>query len=41
LVVNIIYYDLPCVKAISEETDDIDAHSIYVNKNLPHDKMKA
>lgn len=41
LVVNIIYCDLPCVKAISEETDDIDTHNIYVNKNLPHDKMKA
>lgn len=41
MVVNIIYCDLPCVKAISEETDDIDTHNIYVNKNLPHDKMKA
>ena len=38
---NIIYCDLPCVKAISEETEDIDTHNIYVNKNLPHDKMKA
>ena len=41
MVVNIIYCDLPCVKAISEETDDIDTHNIYVNKNLPHDKMKT
>ena len=41
MVVNIIYCDLPCVKAISEETEDIDTHNIYVNKNLPHDKMKA
>ena len=32
---------LPCVKAISEETEDIDTHNIYVIKNLPHDKMKA
>ena len=40
LVVNIIYCDLPNVKAISEETEDIDTHNIYVNKNLPHDKMK-
>ena len=41
LVVNIIYCDLPCVNAMSETTDDIDTHNIYVNKNLPHDKMKA
>lgn len=40
LVVNIIYCDLPNVKAVSEETEDIDTHNIYVNKNLPHDKMK-
>ncbi len=40
MVVNIIYCDLPSVKAISEETEDIDTHNIYVNKDLPHDKMK-
>ncbi len=40
LVVNIIYCDLPSVKAISEKTEDIDTHNIYVNKNLSHDKMK-
>ena len=40
LVVNIIYCDLPCVKAIAEETEDIDTHNIYINKNLPHDRMR-
>ncbi len=40
LVVNIIYCNLPCVKAISEETEDIDTHNIYINKNLPHDRMR-
>lgn len=40
LVVNIIYCDLPSVKAISEETEDIDTHNIYVNKDLPRDKMR-
>ena len=40
LVVNIIYCDLPNVKAVSEETEDIDTHNIYINKNLPHDRMR-
>ena len=40
LVVNIIYCDLPNVKAISEETEDIDTHNIYINKNLPHGRMR-
>jgi hypothetical protein len=40
LVVNIIYCDLPSVKAISEETEDIDTHNIYINKNLPHGRMR-
>lgn len=40
MVVNIIYCDLPCVKAISEETEDIDTHNIYINKNLPHGRMR-
>jgi hypothetical protein len=40
LVVNIIYCDLPDVKAVSEETEDIDTHNIYINKNLPHDRMR-
>ena len=40
MVVNIIYCDLPCVKAVSEETEDIDTHNIYINKNLPHGRMR-
>ena len=40
LVVNIIYCDLPNVKAVSEECEDIDTHNIYINKNLPHDRMR-
>lgn len=40
MVVNIIYCDLPNVKAVSEETEDIDTHNIYINKNLPHDRMR-
>lgn len=40
MVVNIIYCDLPDVKAVSEETEDIDTHNIYINKNLPHDRMR-
>ena len=40
LVVNIIYCDLPDVKAVLEETEDIDTHNIYINKNLPHDRMR-
>ena len=40
MVVNIIYCDLPCVKAISEETEDIDTHNIYINKKLPHGRMR-
>jgi len=40
LVVNIIYCDLPCVKAISEESEDVDTHNIYINKNLPHERMR-
>lgn len=40
LVVNIIYCDLPNVKAVSEEAEDIDTHNIYINKNLPHDRMR-
>ena len=40
MVVNIIYCDLPCVKAVSEETEDIDTYNIYINKNLPHGRMR-
>lgn len=40
MVVNIIYCDLPCVKAVSEETEDIDTHNIYINKNLHHGRMR-
>ena len=40
MVVNIIYCDLPNVKSVSEECEDIDTHNIYINKNLPHDRMR-
>lgn len=31
---------MPNAKAISKEAEDIDAHNIYINKNLPHDRMR-
>ena len=40
MVVNLIYCDLPHVNAVSEECEDIDTHNIYINKNLPHDRMR-
>lgn len=33
-----IYCDLPHANAVSEECDDV--HNIYINKNLPHDRMR-
>jgi len=38
LVVNLIYCDLPHANAVSEECEDV--HNIYINKNLPHDRMR-
>ena len=32
LVVNLIYCDLPNAKAISEKSEDVDTHNIYINK---------
>nr|DAR83886.1 MAG TPA: IrrE N-terminal-like domain [Caudoviricetes sp.] len=40
LVVNIIYCDLPYANAVAEECEDIDTHNIYINKNLPHGRMR-
>ena len=40
MVINIIYCDLPNVKAVSEESEDVDTHNIYINKNLPHECMR-
>ena len=40
MVVNLIYCDLPHANAVSEECEDIDTHNIYINKNLPHDRMR-
>lgn len=40
LVINLIYCDLPNAKAISEESEDVDTHNIYINKNLPHERMR-
>lgn len=40
LVINLIYCDLPNAKAVSEESEDVDTHNIYINKNLPHDRMR-
>ena len=40
LVVNLIYCDLPHANAVSEECEDVDTHNIYINKNLPHDRMR-
>ena len=40
MVVNLIYCDLPNAKAISEESEDVDTHNIYINKNLPHGRMR-
>lgn len=40
LVVNIIYCDLPHANAVAEECEDIDTHNIYINKNLPHGRMR-
>lgn len=38
MVVNLIYCDLPHANAVSEECEDV--HNIYINKNLPHDRMR-
>lgn len=38
MIVNLIYCDLPHANAVSEE--DIDTHNIYINKNLPYDRMR-
>lgn len=38
MIVNLIYCDLPHANAVSEECDDV--HNIYINKNLPHDRMR-
>lgn len=40
MVVNIIYCDLPYANAVAEECEDIDTHNIYINKNLPHGRMR-
>lgn len=40
MVVNIIYCDLPHANAVAEECEDIDIHNIYINKNLPHGRMR-
>ena len=40
MVVNIIYCDLPHANAVAEECEDIDTHNIYINKNLPHGRMR-
>ncbi|WP_308511697.1 ImmA/IrrE family metallo-endopeptidase [uncultured Veillonella sp.] len=40
LIINLIYCDLPNAKAVSEESEDIDTHNIYINKNLPHERMR-
>jgi hypothetical protein len=40
LVINLIYCDLPNAKAVSEESEDVDTHNIYINKNLSHDRMR-
>lgn len=40
LVINLIYRDLPNAKAVSEESEDVDTHNIYINKNLPHERMR-
>ena len=40
MVVNLIYCDLPHANAVSEECEDVDTHNIYINKNLPHERMR-
>ena len=40
MVINLIYCDLPNAKAVSEESEDVDTHNIYINKNLSHDRMR-
>lgn len=40
MVVNLIYCDLPHANALSEECVYVDTHNIYINKNLPHDRMR-
>lgn len=40
MIINLIYCDLPNAKAVSEESEDVDTHNIYINKNLPHDRMR-
>ena len=29
-----------CLNAVSEECEDVNTHNIYINKNLPHDRMR-
>ena len=31
---------MPHANAVSEECEDVDTHNIYINKNLPHDRMR-
>lgn len=40
MVINLIYCDLPNAKAVSEESEDVDTHNIYINKNLPQERMR-
>lgn len=40
MVVNLIYCDLPHANAVSEESEDVDANNIYINKKLPHERMR-
>ena len=38
MVVNLIYCDLPHANAVTEE--GVDVHNIYINQNLPYDRMR-
>lgn len=40
MVVNLIYFDLPHANVVSEECEDVDTHNIFINKNLPHDRIR-
>ena len=40
MVVNLIYFDLPHTNVVSEECEDVDTHNIFINKNLPHDRIR-
>lgn len=31
---------MPHANAVAEECEDIDTHNIYINKNLPHGRMR-